>query len=468
MKSSAIAVVVSIGFSLAPLAHASTLPCPHSWNSTLGLGSRGTDVLRLQQFLNRDPATAIATAGIGSPGQESTYFGEKTARAVTVFQERFAAELLTPAGHSGGTGVVGPRTRAKLNELCAALSQQSSEALSEENPALAVAPLVVSRGEQPTPTIAPAGAGGVPFTSFTLTAGAKDVTVRAIAALRTGAGADGAFEEIELVDESRGAGIGDAKVWNAHHGAVFNEPFTIPAGESKTYTVYAGMAEDLAEYDGQMPIVRIVSIDASVPVSGGLPIDGTAQTINASLVIGGATAARSSYDPEMDRTLYINETGVRFSGIRISANTQEDLELSGIEWEQAGSAGSDDIANVQTVIDGVAYPTERDGRVYASTFEPAIQIRRGMTLDAHVRGDILPGAANRTIKFDLYESGAISLTGLQYGFDVGIAAASHTGETGNSVFRTSDGTIDGEELHPFYSGSIVNVSSGGITSVSRN
>ncbi len=450
-------------FTAASPAFASAVPCPYNWNRTLTVGMTGADVLALQQFLNKDPLTAVATAGAGSTGFETTSFGGKTAKAVTTFQEKYRAEVLAPAGLSRGTGSIGPRTRAKLNELCAA----APTSLVPTATTISAAPVLsISRPEQPMQGIAPSGAGGVPFTMFVLSTGGSDAQVKSITIQRVGAGVDGAFESV-YVESEDGSLASEEKRLNAAHVAVLGADFTIPANSTVPFTVFGNM-DDTADYEGQMPSLRVLAIDASTPVEGALPLDGTAQTINATLEIGSASATLSSYDPQGDRDLYINETGVRFSGIRITADSREDLELSTIEWEQAGSAGVGDITNVVTVIDGVSYPTRISGRVYATAFSPAIVVKKGGTIDVHVQGDILPSAANRTIKFDVRESGAIELTGLQYGFGVGVTAGGNTAPDGNSIFTTSDGTGDGEEMIPFFSGSTIQVSSGGFVSVSRN
>lgn len=73
----------------------------------------GSDVKVLQQLLNKDPQTCVATSGPGSPGQESSTFGGLTEKAVQRLQEKYG---IVTAGQPG-YGVVGPRTREKLEEL---------------------------------------------------------------------------------------------------------------------------------------------------------------------------------------------------------------------------------------------------------------------------------------------------------------------------------------------------------------
>ena len=93
----------------------------------LKFGISGEDVRVLQAFLNSDPRTTITSSGAGSPGYESTYFGAKTKTAVIKFQELYKSEVLTPAGLSQGSGLVGALSRGKITALCgAADSSQSS------------------------------------------------------------------------------------------------------------------------------------------------------------------------------------------------------------------------------------------------------------------------------------------------------------------------------------------------------
>jgi hypothetical protein len=89
------------------------------FTTNLSLGSSGTLVATLQQMLNRDADTRVASSGPGSSGNETPYFGSLTKAAVVRFQEKYANEILTPIGLAQGNGYVGLYTRAKLNTLSA-------------------------------------------------------------------------------------------------------------------------------------------------------------------------------------------------------------------------------------------------------------------------------------------------------------------------------------------------------------
>lgn len=88
-----------------------------TFSRTLKLGMKGEDVRALQQFLNADIETRVAWSGAGSRGSETDYFGPATKRALTKFQEKHRAEILTQLGLAQGTGVLGEKTRARIVAL---------------------------------------------------------------------------------------------------------------------------------------------------------------------------------------------------------------------------------------------------------------------------------------------------------------------------------------------------------------
>lgn len=326
--------------------------------------------------------------------------------------------------------------------------------------------LTVSAPAQPETTLAPANAGWIPFTVVTFTAGDEDVRVNSITVERVGFGADGAFDSIALLDEEENQ-LGEEKSLRSNHTVEIGIPFTVPAHISKTYKVVVNMKSNLSLFDGQMPALQIIAVQTSARVVG-LPIRGTAHTVNSSLVIGIASALLSPFDPTSAITRYINDTGVRFAGIRLTADSKEDLELSSIIWDQTGSAGTGDLANVVTVVNDTLYPTTAKGRLFTATFDPPALIRKGYSADIYIQGDLKPSGVNRTIEFDIRKSGNIAIRGTAYKYYTIVVAAGNTAMSGHSVFLTSDGTTSGTEVRPFFSGSVVTINSGTFTGVGKS
>lgn len=86
----------------------------------LKLGDTGHLVIALQRILNLSADTRIADFGPGSSGNETDYFGSLTKNAVMKFQQKYAQDILIPAGLSNATGYVGNFTIKKLNILSTA------------------------------------------------------------------------------------------------------------------------------------------------------------------------------------------------------------------------------------------------------------------------------------------------------------------------------------------------------------
>ncbi len=87
------------------------------FQNELRQGSRGKEVEELQKCLAKDPA-------VYPEGTISGSFGEQTRKAVILFQEKYAKEILEPSGLGKGTGIVGKATQNKLNELCFPQSEE--------------------------------------------------------------------------------------------------------------------------------------------------------------------------------------------------------------------------------------------------------------------------------------------------------------------------------------------------------
>jgi len=78
----------------------------HAFKANLTIGSLGSEVKALQEFLNSHGYT-IANSGAGSPGNETTKFGALTKAALIKYQK---AKGITPS-----VGYFGPKTREAVN-----------------------------------------------------------------------------------------------------------------------------------------------------------------------------------------------------------------------------------------------------------------------------------------------------------------------------------------------------------------
>lgn len=446
------AQILALQAQLTSLQGGSTASCAYTFATNLKQGSTGTDVMNLQKVLNMNAATQVSSSGAGSPGNETSYFGPATKAAVIKFQNMYASDILTPVGLTAGTGFVGASTRAKLNGIC------TSTTTTTTTTPTAGTGLTVAAATQPANSLAPQSTARIPFTKVTFTAGNDgDVTVSGITVERGGLAQDAVFSGIVLMDEND-TQWGIAKTLNSNHQATVGDSFVVKKGTSRTMTIAGNMASSLSSYAGQIVSLSVVGVNTSATVTGSLPISGAQHTINSTLSTGSVTMARGSDDPGSSQTKEIGTTGYTFSSVKVTAGSAEKVYLKSIRWNQTGSAGSGDLANLKTYVDGTAYDmtASSDGKYYTTVFSGnGILIDKGFTKDASVRGDIT-GGSGRTVDFDIAKRTDVGLKGETYGY--GIIPP----QTGSSV-PTADTSAYSSSEDPWYDASQVTVSAGTIT-----
>lgn len=413
-----------------------------SFTKSLTVGSRGSDVTCLQNYLKSGGYLSASATG---------YFGSMTKSAVAAWQ---AANGLTPAA-----GFFGSLSRAKYDSMVSATAASSASSVASSAAASSVAAtgggLTITSATQPAATLAVKGAARLPFTKVTLSAGTSDVTVTGITVERTGLAQDAVFAGIVLLDDT-GAQLGIAKTLNSEHKATIGDTVTIKAGESKTFTVAGNMAADQTSYAGQVAYLSVTGANTSATVSGSLPITGAGHTINQSLTIGTITMAIGANDPQNNPSKEIGTTGYTFSGVKITAGSAEKIRVKSIRWNQSGSASAADLANVKTYVDGTAYDVtvSSDGKYYTSVFGNGIVVDKGANIQVSIKGDIA-GGSGRTIDFDLYKTTDLAVTGETYSYGITPPNGTDTSGTDDSAFH--------ETTNPWYDASQVTVSSGTLT-----
>jgi hypothetical protein len=451
---SLLATIASLQAQLAAMTGApaaGTVPAILLSSGDLTLGSKGAAVKALQQFLN-GAGYKIAASGAGSPGNETEYFGSLTKAALAKFQ---AANGISPA-----TGYFGAITRAKLSSLSVVAP---AAAVSEAAPAAVVAAgaglSVAASASQPAATLAPGDASRIPFTRVILTAGTSDVIVNYLTVKRVGLAADASLASVVLLEEDGGQ-IGLKKTLNSDHTANIGEAMTIKAGTSKTVVVAANRAAAGGSYAGQTVALDVIGVGTSAALTAAFPIIGTTHTINETLTIGSVTMARGPLDPGASQTKEIGTEGYTFSSVKVTAGSAEKMYLKSIRWNQTGSAGSGDLVNVKTYVDGVAYDTtiSSDGKYYTTTFPASgILIDKGFNKEVAVKGNITGGSA-RTIDFDIAKRTDLYLVGETYGYGT---IPPQTG--GSSACSSADSAAFCSSEDPWYDAAQVTVSSGTIT-----
>ena len=434
-----------------------TPPAPSgtcSFTRDLTRDSTGDDVLCLQKYLN-SAGHQVASSGAGSPGNETNYFGSRTQSAVSSWQ---AANGVSPTA-----GYFGPISRAKYNSLVIATPPTPP---GPTPPAPTGSVLSVIAGTQPANSLAPQSAARVPFTVLQLTAASDgDVTVNSITVERTGLAADTVFSGVILMDEN-GLQLGIEKTLNSNHQATVGEAFVVKAGQTRTMTIGANMDSDLSQEAGQVAYVSVVSVNTSATVSGSLPITGAGHTINASLSIGSVTVGRGPTDPGASQTKRVGQADYTFSSVKVTAGSTERIYLKSFRWNQTGSIGSGDLANLKVYLDGVAYvPTvSSDGKYYTASFPEnngkGILIDKGFSKEIYIKGDIA-GGSGRTVDFDVAKRRDIGLTGETYGY--GITPP----QTGSSV-PTADTAAFSSSEDPWYDAAEVTVGAGTINIANSN
>jgi len=227
----------------------------NNFASNLRTGSSGTQVTTLQQTLQAQ--------GFNVPQGElmGATYGTGTTAAVTLFQEKYANEVLVPNNLSVGNGFVGPSTRTVLNRIagCGVPPLQTNipgGIINEQYPVVSLQDLnalaVVKSADFGIPTVV-AGGTNIAVGSYTFFApsGLGEGANLTAVTVRIGNGGSSLLYNLKLRERGSGVQLGvniPTIISNADYTFNFNS--NIPSGGSKIIDVYADILNSAVSVSG--------------------------------------------------------------------------------------------------------------------------------------------------------------------------------------------------------------------------
>lgn len=421
----------------------------NSFTRNLTVGSKGDDVKALQQFLNSHGAQ-VAASGAGSPGNETTYFGPATKRAVAKWQ---ASSSISPA-----SGYFGPKTRGSVSAMMASTGGTTTGGTTTGGtttggtttggtttggtttggtttgpviPAPASGLQVALAPENPAPGSLIAGSARGSVFAVTLTAGtASGITLADLKFHKTGVVSDSSISGAYLVEngkvlyqyQSIASGVIDfgglslniaagqtRKLWLQVDTAT-----GVNAGNTLSFSMVA--ATDITASD---------ATGASVTAAGTFPLNGNTFTVTTvtSPSIASLTIASSSIGTQITAGTQNNIVGAWQFTVANSA-----VKLGNINFRVIGSATKSDIKNVKLYVNSSQVGTTlasvaSDGTAYFDLSSTLPRLNTG-TNNVQVYADVM-GSASYSFQFEILNSYDVYAVDSQY--NVPVTAQSNVG-----------------------------------------
>ena len=438
-----IVAVMFVAFS-ANKASASSAAADCQFVSLLKQGNSSAAVNCLQTRLNNAGFT-VATTGAGSPGNESSYFGSLTTKAVKAFQN---------ANPSTGSadGIVGSKTRAALfgastgGTFPAGCTSNSGFSSTTGN-SCAGGTTNLPAGCTSTAGFSPIS--GVSCSTGTTTTGTGPVsvnlsidnpasgtvvspsvgsvlakytfsgtgTVTSLTLMRTGITQNGNIQNVYLYDGA--TRLTDGATFNSDNTATFNSTSGLfSVSGPKTISVVVDLVGVSSDY-GYSVGVNLINMTAGGIISP-LSVPGNLQSIAfatmASVDFGTVTPTGGSIDPAKDVVVFNSNVAI---GTR-------DVSFTRLAIRNIGSVNNGDIANFRLMVDGVvvANVANLDSNGYATFVLATPKILTTGTRVIKVLADV-NGGSSRTFQFSIRSKTDVSFLDTQY--NAGIAATFSSG-----------------------------------------
>ena len=309
-------------------------------------------------------------------------------------------------------------------------------------------------GDTPAAGTVVENAARVGFTKVNLTATGGDVTVDSLTVERMGVSTDSNFTDIILLDVSGGTAVGQAnqigneRSLSSTHRATFGDNISVLNGTTKSVMIAANMAAALNSADQASLALVDMALVGSATRSGSLPVNGNLMTMNGSVVIAAVTV-KASASPSAT-TQNVGTQDYIVAAFQIINDSTEKVEVHSIKLTQNGSAGDNDIVNMDLMMDGTVQTTTAkmvNKEVIFSLSSPIV-LDKGQTKNFDVRLDIADGSG-RTIDLQIESKADVVVKGQTFGFFV--------------LPTYQDSAAAADTTSPFYDPNATNIGNGSIT-----
>lgn len=397
--------IATLAVSAASASAAMMMPtqnCSYSFTQNLKMGSKGAEVMNLQKVLNMYPQTMVASTGAGSSGMETMKFGPATKRAVIKFQELNAADTLTPAGLSRGTGNVYGLTRAALNQICKGdVSTNTNGNPSNGNTGTVNTGAGVVSNNIPTSVLVQ-GQAGAKLAEFVVSANG---TVSNVVLQRIGLANNSTLKNVYLYDGM--TRLTDASSVRTDGSISFNSTAGLfSVNGTRTITVRAdipsgctstGVPTGCQNTSGQTIGVAFTSMTmmgstakSVAGATGALFAISSANTVTANFV-NPPTPSATSYTASAPLAVNSGNVNQTLWSNNLSIGNNPAL-LKGATFKMIGSAPANTLSNVQLYVDGVSRGMASINQMNQYVFGfSAVTLTTG-SHTFELRGDVIAGA----------------------------------------------------------------------------
>ncbi|MFH0792056.1 MAG: peptidoglycan-binding domain-containing protein [bacterium] len=430
----------------------------YTFSVNLKSGMSHTDVKEMQKALNSDPATMVASTGVGSSGYETSYFGSLTLAAVNKFQTKYASEVLTPLGLTGATGFVGASTRAKLNSMNCGTTPP---VVPPVNPPVTGGFSVALASDSPVTGTLVAGQSMATLAKLNLSnGGTAEVKVTNLKVKRMGVSADATLSNVYLFDgatrltdaASVSAGV---LTFNDSTGLV-----KVAAGTVKTISVVADIATGSSGQTVGVSVVSATDVTSNASsVNGTFPVTGGTMTIAEASLAGATFAAGATVNPSTATIDPQTDYAVWRTNVVIGTRAVTFTRLS---LREIGTINYSDLGNFRLYVGGVQVGTavaalDTNGYVTFDLASAPKRVETG-TWELKVLADII-GGSSRTFSFSLRGAYDANFIDTQYGVTVLPTVTTDSFPRTTGTQTVSSGTVTITKMTDSPSGNLVNSAS---------